>query len=484
MNREKTLLMTMLLLFAFGALSVNMGVVSAVPLYPSIAVVPESTIDYINYPPGTEYSVSIQTDYMGEDIWAWQFSLSYNPNVLQIATFDATNTWTGTGVKKVFDTTKAPIVSASEMVYVNNVLQTRNVDYTIDTAVGRITFMIPPSPGAVVKATYTWFGVVNGDIINKSVDPSATYLPGAFDNTLGKLSLTGAYFSYTYPAPPYTMFAAGPLATIIFRVVGSGASDITLGKDTQLRGWDPVTGDYAIIDASAMPDHIGHGYFENGIPVYAPIAAFTWTPVYPVAEGFVTFDASASSDRDGTIESYAWDFGATGTGETVTHAYMVNGTYFVTLTVTDNDGLTGKATATIYVSPKSVTTYLVDLDGRSAWPEHHHFDQSAELSREGDLNNTLYARIINNGTSGVLIRAVFKVYDSSGNLVVELKSMDTWILHPGEKWDVSADFDTVKYGTGKFRVEAKILYDSNGDGIPDKPGTSNRTKVFSFTVLP
>ncbi len=65
----------------------------------------------------------------------------------------------------------------------------------------------------------------------------------------------------------------------------------------------------------------------------------------------VLFDGSGSTDSDGTIESYAWDFGdaSTGSGVTPSHAYQSVGTYTVTLTVTDNDGLTSSDTAGITV---------------------------------------------------------------------------------------------------------------------------------------
>jgi PKD repeat protein len=61
----------------------------------------------------------------------------------------------------------------------------------------------------------------------------------------------------------------------------------------------------------------------------------------------LSFSGSGSSDSDGSIVSYAWDFGdgITGSGGiTVTHSYSTTGSYTVTLTVTDNGGLTGKAT--------------------------------------------------------------------------------------------------------------------------------------------
>lgn len=75
----------------------------------------------------------------------------------------------------------------------------------------------------------------------------------------------------------------------------------------------------------------------------APTAAFTVTCSFLEC----SFDASGSGDSDGTLASYAWDFGDgttdTTTGATATHAYATGGAYDVTLTVTDNDGGTGSS---------------------------------------------------------------------------------------------------------------------------------------------
>jgi N-acetylglucosamine-6-sulfatase len=56
-----------------------------------------------------------------------------------------------------------------------------------------------------------------------------------------------------------------------------------------------------------------------------------------------TFDATSSIDPDGTIVSYAWDFGdgSTGSGTTPAHSYAFAGVYSVVLTVTDDRGATG-----------------------------------------------------------------------------------------------------------------------------------------------
>ena len=66
------------------------------------------------------------------------------------------------------------------------------------------------------------------------------------------------------------------------------------------------------------------------------------------------FDGTGSSDPDGTIVAYNWDFGdgTTGTGAAPTRTYDEAGDYTVTLTVTDNHGGTGDTTGT--ASPGTV----------------------------------------------------------------------------------------------------------------------------------
>ena len=77
-----------------------------------------------------------------------------------------------------------------------------------------------------------------------------------------------------------------------------------------------------------------------------PTASFTFSPSYPFVGHLVTFNGSDSSDPDGFITSYEWNFGDgnTSTGMVVTHSYSSAGTYAVTLEVTDNGGRTGTKT--------------------------------------------------------------------------------------------------------------------------------------------
>ncbi len=82
-----------------------------------------------------------------------------------------------------------------------------------------------------------------------------------------------------------------------------------------------------------------------------PVANFNFSPSDPIVGGIVSFDASSSSDPDGSITSYAWNFGdgSTGSGQFVTHAFAASGTYSVTLTVTDNEGAQGTKVKSVNV---------------------------------------------------------------------------------------------------------------------------------------
>jgi hypothetical protein len=106
-------------------------------------------------------------------------------------------------------------------------------------------------------------------------------------------------------------------------------------------------------------------FIKTSHPGQAPTASFTYSPAIPGPGDIITFDASASFSRGGTIVSYTWDFGdgsmTTTTTPIATHSYPIDGDYTVELTVTDNSGLTGVAVAIIQV--RTVVFFRVCIGG-------------------------------------------------------------------------------------------------------------------------
>jgi methionine-rich copper-binding protein CopC/chitodextrinase len=97
-----------------------------------------------------------------------------------------------------------------------------------------------------------------------------------------------------------------------------------------------------------------------------PVAAFTYSD-NPNDVDNTKFDASDSYDQDegGTIVNYTWNFGdgSTAFGKVVYHLFDDNGTYTVTLTVTDDFGATDSVTEQVVVAnvaPTALFTYDPD----------------------------------------------------------------------------------------------------------------------------
>lgn len=239
-----------------------------------------------------------------------------------------------------------------------------------------------------------------------TVGPNAA--PGPRSITVSTLAGTGelnGVFSVADNRPPQAVFSANP-------ATGSKGTEVTFDASAsqdpdgsiQLFQWDfgdggkaegiivthryETAGDFTVTltvtdERQSKSTTTRQIKIENTVP---PVAHFNFEPQEGNTNTLFTFDGSSSTDSDGRIQSYEWEFGdgAIATGTNVTHKFSQKGDFSVRLTVTDNDGLEGlrekdlkiignPPIASFSITPSTGTTDTIfsfdasassDIDGR------------------------------------------------------------------------------------------------------------------------
>ncbi len=173
---------------------------------------------------------------------------------------------------------------------------------------------------------------------------------------------------------------------------------------------------------------------------HPPTAAFTATPATGTAPLSVDFDGTGSSDTDGALASYAWDFGdgTTDTGPTPSHTFTAAGTYTVLLTVTDDDDATDTAQAQITAQSGASDTTAPTV--------------------------TLTAPVTG-ATLSATVSLTATAADDTGVDRVEF-SVDGAVLSTDTAAPYEASLDTTPYGDG-FHALSATAYDGAGNSHSD-----------------
>ncbi len=157
----------------------------------------------------------------------------------------------------------------------------------------------------------------------------------------------------------------------------------------------------------------------------APVANIQATPTSGHAPLEVNFDGTTSTDSDGSIASYAWDFGDGNSDSTATptHTYASAGTYVATLTVTDDNGATGNDLVTINASVPNVAPTAVADASVTSGPEDLtvNFDSSNSTDPDGSIAATVWN--FGDGNSDVSA-APTHTYTTPGTYTVTLTVTD------------------------------------------------------------
>lgn len=184
---------------------------------------------------------------------------------------------------------------------------------------------------------------------------------------------------------------------------------------------------------------------QVGQPPVAGIWYNPWRGEVPLLVSFV----NQSKAGDGQIVSYRWDFGDGAVkegGGSVTHWYTGQGTFYPTLTVTDDAGLS--ATVRGVIQPG--VSYPLDVLGWTA--EETYFGQRVV----GTVKN-IGDRKINAG------RVAVRFYDKDWNLIRE-RSKILGDLAPGAEqiFEITTDLRPVEIGGAPNRtIYTEVIHTDN-----------------------
>ena len=217
----------------------------------------------------------------------------------------------------------------------------------------------------------------------------------------------------------------------------------------------------------------------------------------------VTVDATASSDPDGEVVAWSWSFGdgATASGPTATHTYRTAGTHTVSLTVTDDSGLTSTTDRTVeiaLVAPTAVMTATVqqlgvavdgtgsgDVDGEVvAWS----WDFGDGATATGPTGSHTYAaagtytvRLEVTDDTGLTHTTTSEVTVSPDPVVVGQDSFTRDVAagfgdaEVGGPWTTTAGVSSVGGGAARFALATRSS--AGGGRLPGATGTTTVTRV-------
>ncbi|PHQ40521.1 hypothetical protein DJ69_00690 [Halorubrum persicum] len=184
-----------------------------------------------------------------------------------------------------------------------------------------------------------------------------------------------------------------------------------------------------------------------------PTADFSWSPTNPSVGETITFEASSSSDSDGRISEYRWDFDDDGTiektGESVSNTRTSPGEYTVTLTVIDNDDAMNTTTQKIPAEPELsgfITGSITDTTGNPInSPVKYSIMNSTtdEVVTSGNTTNGEYTATVPPGSYRIVISS--SEYDDfviTRDVKTDATTTVDAVLEPTDEFEPNNDFET------------------------------------------
>jgi PKD repeat protein len=218
-------------------------------------------------------------------------------------------------------------------------------------------------------------------------------------------------YDYTFTTPDAS--PADPTASFSAPIVATPSSSVAFDATGSDDSGDTITGyswDFGDGNGVSLPvptASASHTYSSPGVYVVTlivtssdghsdstsetitidqPLAAFRTPPTITAPGAPANFDASGSTDAEGTIANYHWNFGDGSTTDTptpaVTHTYALRNHYTLTLTITNNNGQTSTIQHTIAVDTAPTAAFSPPTDIQQAGVPAN-FDAGASTAMPG-----------------------------------------------------------------------------------------------------
>jgi PKD repeat protein len=305
-----------------------------------------------------------QTGYATSNLYnhySWTRTVEANWNLASLTSNDAN----AKPMTEFFKSTTPPVLLSTSFTYSPTSPQTsQQVSFTASASGGTGPYNFTWSfgdggtgTGTTVYHTYSTAGSHNVLLTAKDSSPSP------------QTATSQQTITVTSPPPPPPSLTASFTESLSNTVVGQTISftgsasggtspysyawnfgDSSTGSGSSVSHAYQTAGVYAVV--LTVTDATGHiASASNTVTVTSPLSAsFTYSPSNPAPLTSVQFTATATGGTG--PYSFSWGFGdgTTGTGASASHSYLLPGTYRVTLTVVDANGLTTTASTTVTVA--------------------------------------------------------------------------------------------------------------------------------------
>lgn len=263
------------------------------------------------------------------------------------------------GTSAILIDTNAPVHDASDVVYLPTPYGGRAVDINNSNMVVGTT----GSNSSTGEYSYAFLYDYDGSaLVNLGTLPSNgpgsepglssyAYDINDFNQVVGSSWLVTAYTSLVDPAKYHAFLWEDGQMTDLNDVIQLPTGWI-LTRATAINENGDIAG-VGLMDGKEHGFLLTNGTITEPPPVenQAPVAIASADLTSGKAPLMVNFDSSASTDTDGRIDGYSWDFkdGSFSTEANPSHEFTATGTYLVTLTVTDDMGAAASDSITITV---------------------------------------------------------------------------------------------------------------------------------------